>query len=91
VLTRGRSVFTPMFLSRLEPIFSRYVNLKRALGRRFDLPARTLQSLDRFLQEHSAQYPDLNAAAFEAWCHNREMARDSEVALDGRFVGRHLG
>jgi integrase/recombinase XerD len=72
VLTRGRSVFTPMFLSRLEPIFSRYVNLKRALGRRFDLPARTLQSLDRFLQEHSAQYPDLNAAAFEAWCHNYE-------------------
>jgi integrase/recombinase XerD len=72
VLTRGRSVFTPIFLSRLEPIFSRYVNLKRALGRRFDIPARTLQSLDRFLQEHSAQHPDLNAAAFEAWCHSYE-------------------
>lgn len=72
MLTRGRSVFTPIFLSRLEPIFSRYVNLKRALGRRFDIPARTLQSLDRFLQEHSAQYPDLNAAAFEAWCHSYE-------------------
>lgn len=69
MLTRGRSVFTPVFLSRLEPIFSRYVDVKRALGRRFDLPARTLQSLDRFLQEHSAQYPDLNAAAFGAWCH----------------------
>jgi len=40
VLTRGRSVFTPLFLSRLEPIFSRYVNLKRALGRRFDTSAR---------------------------------------------------
>jgi len=72
VLTRGRSVFTPVFLSRLAPIFSRYVDLKRALGRRFDIPARTLQSLDRFLQEHSAQYPDLNAAAFEAWCHTHE-------------------
>jgi integrase len=42
------------------------------LGRRFDTPARTLQSLDRFLQEHNAQYPDLNAAAFEAWCHSYE-------------------
>jgi len=61
-----------VFLSRLAPVFSRYVDLKRALGRRFDIPARTLQSLDRFLQEHSAQYPDLNAAAFEAWCHTHE-------------------
>ena len=58
MLTRGTSVFTPVFLSRLAPIFSRYIDLKRALGRRFDIPARTLQSLDRFLQEHSGQYPD---------------------------------
>jgi integrase/recombinase XerD len=72
VLTRGRSVFTPVFLSRLAPVFSRYIDLKRALGRRFDIPARTLQSLDRFLQEYSAQYPDLNAAAVEAWCHTHE-------------------
>lgn len=72
MLTRGRSVFTPVFLSRMAPVFSRYVDLKRALGRRFDTPARTLQSLDRFLQEHGAQYPDLNAAAFEAWCHTHE-------------------
>lgn len=72
MLTRGKSVFTPVFLSRLAPIFSRYVDLKRALGRRFDMPARTLQSLDRSLQEHSAKYPDLNAAAFEAWCHTHE-------------------
>jgi len=42
------------------------------LGRRFDIPARTLQSLDRFLHENSAKYPDLNAAAFEAWCHTYE-------------------
>jgi len=59
-------------LSCLKPVFSRYIDLKRALGRRFDTPARTLQSLDRFLQEHNAQYPDLNAAAFEAWCHSYE-------------------
>jgi integrase len=72
MLKRGRSVFIPVFLSRLSPVFYRYVDLKRALGRRFDTPARTLQSLDRFLQEHSAQYPDLNAAAFAAWCHTHE-------------------
>jgi integrase/recombinase XerD len=69
MLTRGRSVFTPVFSSRLAPIFSRYVDLKRALGRRFDLPCRTLQSLDRFLHDQSAKYSDLNAAAFQAWCH----------------------
>jgi integrase len=72
MLTRGKSVFTPVFSSRLAPAFTRYIDLKRALGRRFDLPSRTLQSLDRFLHEHSARYPDLNAAAFEAWCHTHE-------------------
>jgi len=66
MLTRGKSVFTPVFLSRLAPVFSRYVDLKRALGRRFDLPSRTLQSLDQFLQGHSPKYPVLDAAAFEA-------------------------
>ena len=72
MLTRGRAAFTPVFLSRLKPILCRYIDLKRALGRRFDTPARTLQSLDQFLQKHSAQYPDLNAAAFESWCHSYE-------------------
>jgi hypothetical protein len=40
---KGTSSFTPVFSSRLAPVFARYVDLKRALGRRFDLPARTLQ------------------------------------------------
>ena len=56
----------------LAPAFARYVDLKRALGRRFDLPARTLQSLDRFLCDQSAKYSDLNASAFQAWCHTHE-------------------
>src|SRR6266852_8554359 len=72
MLTRGSSVFTPVFSSRLAPVFARYVDLKRALGRRFDLPSRTLQSLDRFLCDQNAKYPDLNAAAFQAWCHTHE-------------------
>jgi integrase/recombinase XerD len=71
-MTRSHSVFTPVFSSRLAPVFTRYVDLKRALGRRFDLPARTLQDLDRFLCDQKTKYPDLNAAAFQAWCHTLE-------------------
>lgn len=73
MLARGKSVFTPAFSSRLAPIFSRYVDLKRSLGRRFDLPSRTLQSLDRFLCDHIAEHPDLDATGFDAWCHTHEL------------------
>jgi integrase/recombinase XerD len=69
---RGRSVFIPVFSSRLAPVFSRYVDLKRSLGRGFDAPSRTLESLDRFLHNHSTKYSELNAVAFEAWCHTHE-------------------
>jgi integrase/recombinase XerD len=61
-----------VFSSRLATALARYVGLKRALGRRFDNPTRTLQSLDRFLQAHATAYPDLNAAAFQAWCRTQE-------------------
>ena len=63
---------TAVFSSRLAPVFARYVDLKRALGRRFDNPTRTLQLLDRFLQDQDDSYPDLNAAAFQAWCQTHE-------------------
>jgi integrase len=69
-MTRSRSVFTPKFSSCLAPVFARYVELKQALGRRFDASARTLQCLDRFLCDRN--YRDLNAGAFEAWCHTHE-------------------
>jgi hypothetical protein len=68
----GVALFAPVFSSRLAAIFARYVDLKRALGRRFDVPARTLQDMDRFLHDRSANYPDLNAAAFQAWCRTHE-------------------
>jgi integrase/recombinase XerD len=71
MLTRGRSVFTPVFSSRLAPVFSRYVDLKRALGQRFYISSRTLQSLDRFLDNRSAK-ADLNSEAFQAWCQTQE-------------------
>jgi len=58
-MTRGCSVFTPMFSSHLASVFVRYIDLKRALGRRFDTPARTLQCLDRFLSDQHLKYPDL--------------------------------
>jgi integrase/recombinase XerD len=74
MLKRGHSVFTPLFLSRIAPVFTRYVELKRALGRRFDAPSRTLQSLDRFLHDRSAKHPDLDVAAFTEWCHTHENA-----------------
>ena len=69
-MARGRSVFMPQFSSCLAPVFTRYVELKQALGRRFDASARTLQCLDRFLCDQD--YRDLNAASFEAWCHTHE-------------------
>jgi len=63
---------TAAFSSRLAPVFVRYVSLKRVLGRRFDNPARTLQLLDQFLKDRASIYPDLDAAAFQSWCHTHE-------------------
>jgi len=60
------------FSSALAPIFERYVNLKRALGRRFETATWTLQSLDRLLHKESGAYPDMSTAAFQAWPDPRE-------------------
>ena len=62
---------TPTFSSRLAPTLARYIDLKTALGRRFENATRTLKSLDRFLHEQ-AKYLDLSAAAFQAWCQTHE-------------------
>lgn len=63
---------TAAFSSRLAPVLARYVDLKQALGRRFDNETRTLQSLDRFLRNQATTHPDLSAAAFQAWCQTQE-------------------
>lgn len=63
---------TPVFTSQLAPVFARYVGLKRALGRHFDNPTRTLELLDQFLRDQATTYPDFNAAAFQAWCQTHE-------------------
>jgi integrase len=68
---------TSAFSSRLAPVFARYVALKRALGRNFDNPARTLQLLDQFLHGCATTYPELDAAAFQDWCHTHENVSSS--------------
>src|SRR5258708_12554113 len=75
---------TVMFSSPLTPSLKRYVDLKRALGQRFYIQTRTLVSLDRFLYDHALNYPDLNAAAFRAWCQTQE-----HVASGVRLVRMH--
>ena len=63
---------TPLFSSMLAPIFERYVNLKRSLGRRFATATWTLQSLDQFLRDHASTHTDLTQSAFQGWCRTHE-------------------
>lgn len=62
----------PAFSSRLAPALTRYVGMKRALGRQFTSATHSLLSLDRLLAKEPEAYPDLNAAAFRAWCKTEE-------------------
>ena len=59
-----------LFSSTLAPNLQAYVDLKRALGRRFDAVTHTLVSLDRFLK--SGKYKTLSSAAFEGWCRTHD-------------------
>lgn len=64
---------TPLaFSSRLAPALTRYVAMKRALGRQFTSATHSLLSLDRLLANEPEAYPGLNAAAFRAWCKTEE-------------------
>jgi integrase/recombinase XerD len=55
-----------VFASVLGPLIRRYLELKRALGRRADDLQYALIQLDRFLASRKAQ--DLNRETFAAWC-----------------------
>jgi hypothetical protein len=59
-----------LFASRLAPVLERYVEMKRALGRKFDSATHVLQSLDRMLVKRG--FPDLDRAAFDAWCSEQQ-------------------
>jgi integrase/recombinase XerD len=60
------------FSSRLAPVLTRYVEMKRALGRQFASAPQSLLSLDRLLAKEPEAYPELNAAAFFAWWKTEE-------------------
>jgi integrase len=57
------------FTSILGPTVTRYLALKRSLGRRFDLEQRVLESLDTFLTTEAC---DLTADSFARWCRSDE-------------------
>jgi integrase/recombinase XerD len=56
---------TDTFSSFIGPLMVRYITLKQALGRKFDVEARVLKNLDLFLSD---QQSDLTAQSFEQWC-----------------------
>lgn len=57
------------FLSVLGPTITRYLALKRALGRCYAVERDVLKSLDRFLTTEGA---DLTAESFPRWCRTQE-------------------
>jgi integrase/recombinase XerD len=60
------------FSSSLGPVFRRYVELKRVLGRDFSLGSQVLHSLDQFLGDPDNNSPDLTSKAFQQWCRAQE-------------------
>lgn len=52
--------------SGLTPLLERYIQLKRALGRRYHTEEHVLEGLDRFLARHETT--DLTAETLAAWC-----------------------
>jgi integrase/recombinase XerD len=60
------------FISSLAPVFQRYLDLKRTLGREYSKGSWVLHSLDRFLSDPTYNWPDLTFDAFQQWCHTQE-------------------
>jgi integrase len=57
------------FFSPIGSAITRYLGLKRALGRRYVLEEQVLKSLDSFL---AADGSDLTAGTFDRWCYTQE-------------------
>lgn len=55
------------FDSAIGPFISRYLTVKRALGREYRFEHDIYRNLDRFLLDHCAVSPDLTATSFAAW------------------------
>ena len=54
------------FISCLGDSLDDYLELKKALGRRFAIERRVLEKLDDFITEMEAD--DLSQSEFDAWC-----------------------
>ena len=60
------------FSSALAPAIERYLEIKQALGRRYDLERQILFSLDHFLSGQSGRDHELTADTFFLWCRTME-------------------
>lgn len=60
------------FSSSLSPVLRRYIDLKRALGRKFFNQYQVLHSLDRFLSDPAHNSPDLTSETFRRWCYTQQ-------------------
>lgn len=69
--------------SKLRFVIRRYVTLKRALGRKFEVEFYQLTRLDRFLASHSW---DLTTETYSAWCKTLGHATASGRRLRMRIV-----
>jgi len=56
-----------VFSSALAPVIERYLAIKQALGRRYDLVRQILLSLDQFLSGLSSRDHELTADTFFQW------------------------
>lgn len=56
------------FTSELGPFIDRYLALKEALGRRYQIERATLTHLDRFLTAQPLDHSQLTAETFSLWC-----------------------
>jgi integrase len=61
-----------VFSSTLAPAIERYLEIKQALGRRYDLERQILFSLDQFLYRQAGRDHELTSDIFFQWCRTME-------------------
>ena len=78
-----------VFSSALAPVIDRYLAIKQALGRRYDLERQILLSLDQFLSGQTGGDHELSADTFFQWCRTMEHL-SSGVRRNRMRVARNL-
>jgi len=61
-----------VFSSTIAPAIERYLEIKQALGRRYDLERQILFSLDQFLYRQAGRDNELSSDIFFQWCRTME-------------------